>query len=138
MNLGLLKSTFSSRVAMFVFVAFLGIGFFGASGGMEMGKNGKMSDCLFNTGASICNMNALEHISAWQSTFTSLPFKNISLFVVFLLLSVFELFFFSKFLNIVNLKSDSIHSQRFRENTFLIQNKLEEAFSNGILNPKLF
>lgn len=124
----------------FAFIAFLAVAFLGISPttmGMEMSSKGEMSRCPFSGVTAICKMNPLEHIMAWQKMFTTLPLKNISMLAILLLLAVFSVFFLRDLWNKNILQAISTHSQHFRYN-YVARHKLQEAFSNGILNPKVF
>lgn len=112
----------------------LGVSQFGM--GMEM--NGKMVNCPFTSHSmSICKMNPLEHIEEWQSMFTTLPAKDIISIISLLLvvIALTTLSFWGRF-SIPDIRY--LHSRLFSKNKFHIPNPLEEAFSQGILNPKLF
>ena len=121
------------------FSAVLLFGFFGFGMGMDM--NGTMINCPFaGHSMSICKMNPMEHIQEWQSMFTTLPEKDTLsslLSILLALLALFGLRFFKKF---------SLHDQPWPEvyiNTFYLRKRqifdpLKEAFSSGILNPKIF
>ncbi len=123
-------------------ISLLWIMFFGLSKfGMGMDMDGTMVNCPFGGHSmSICKMNPMEHIQEWQSMFTTLPAKDAlsSLLTILLaLLALLGLSFFKKF---------SLHDQPWPEvyiNPFYLRrsqifNPLKEAFSNGILNPKIF
>lgn len=121
-------------------VAFLSVAFLGMSEtmmGMEMDKNGQMGRCPFSSFTAICKMNPLEHIATWQKMLTALPLKNTSILATLLLLVIFSVIFLRDLWNKNNLRVISIHSQRFKYN-YVVRNKLQEAFSSGIINPKIF
>jgi len=127
---------YSIALAVFAMLLF---GFCGFGANMDM--NGTMVNCPFaGHSMSICKMNPMEHIQEWQSMFTTLPAKDAlsSLLTILLaLLALLGLSFFKKF---------SLHDQPWPEvyiNPFYLRrsqifNPLKEAFSNGILNPKIF
>ena len=122
------------------FVAFLTMGTLGFSLGMEKGTDGQMSPCPFMgmNKEVVCQMTPFEHMAAWQSMFTSLPLKDISVLASLLLLVVVAVFLTKKLWGAKELELMSLHRQRFRYRTFFFHSPLQEAFSNGILNPKLF
>jgi len=125
-------------IALAVFAMLL-FGFFGFGMGMDM--NGTMINCPFaGHSMSICKMNPMEHIQEWQSMFTTLPAKDALsslLSILLALLALVGVTFFRKF---------SLHDQPWPEvyiNPFYLRkpqifDPLREAFSNGILNPKIF
>ena len=119
---------------------FVFVSLFGLSLGMSTQPNGKMSDCPFgNNTASICTMSPLEHIAAWQSFFSTLPLKEKMSLIFSLVAFALALFllpkFFQQFLKYKNL----FYLQRYRYlRKDFIPNPLQEAFSSGLLNPKIF
>jgi hypothetical protein len=97
-----------------------------------------MPGCPFmNDGVPVlCTMSPLEHIEAWQDMFTAVP-------VTFtLLLCLTLLVFFAPYL--YSFKWSPPLRSRFRFTAPYTTSKptfesyIQEAFSNGILNPKLF
>ena len=137
----ILQKNIIKTLFCFGFISFLFMSSFGLSHfSMHMGIDGKMSmdDCPFMIGTSLCTMNPFEHISLWQSMFIALPHQN-SVVLYVLLLSVFifyHIYFrylFSPPQNIL-----SVTLSRLYQATFISTSYLHEAFSSGILNPKLF
>lgn len=131
---------FTRLLLGFALIAFLAIAFWGISEtmmGMKMDKNGQMGGCPFLGFTDICKMNPLEHIATWQKMLTALPIKNVSILATLLLLVIFLIIFLRDLWNKNSLRAISIHSQRFKYN-YVVRNKLQEAFSSGILNPKIF
>ena len=87
----------------------------------------------------ICQMNPIEHIQEWQSMFTMLPVQSavLALLVLFAFFAVFKF----KLWNRVSLPNPALLClQRYRARVvnFQIFDPLKEAFSSGILNPKLY
>ena len=124
------------------FVAFLLLGFFGPfHANMAMGEDGNMtmSNCPFMSGqAVVCNMDPLEHIAAWQNMFTSIPQQG-GLFLILMLLASLALVLLWTHLRRPSI--DHTHtSTKFlvRRDYMPPASPLQELFSNGILNPKLF
>ena len=108
----------------------------------DMGQTAPMQGCLFigilhpNTS---CGMNAFAHIVAWQSVFVSVPNQDNTLIVLFLLfaavlgalsLRVRDATVFGKILFRARRQYQRTHT--------LFATQLQEAFSNGIINPKIF
>ena len=123
--------------------AFLFLGVFGMSHStMNMGPDGSMtmSNCPFMSGqAVVCNMNPLEHIAAWQSMFATTFQQNGSDLLTLLLVALA--------LALVWTRSFWPRSKQYLQPAFSIPQHrkerlplplLQELFSNGILNPKLF
>ncbi len=109
-----------------------------ASLAMPVGTDGHMSGCTFMNGGSICTMAPLEHIAAWQSMFTAAHLKEASLFLNLILITLFSVFLFLRRLDTSQLQNKSLYTQRFRYPRYSIRNELQEAFSSGILHPKVF
>ncbi|MEK7117138.1 MAG: hypothetical protein AAB837_03180 [Patescibacteria group bacterium] len=122
-------------------VSFLWFGTFGLLIHMnEMKQDGHMSGCLFDGQSEICAMNFSEHISSWQSAFTTLPPSNMLLNL--LALAVFSIFVavfwrnpLFEFFERAHLRW-KFYIKRNSELNFF--NPLREAFSQGILNPKIY
>lgn len=120
-----------------VLMPFLWMALFGLSQ-MSADMNGGMMNCPFSDHSmSICKMNPLEHIEEWQSMFTTLPAKDIISIISLLLvvIALTTLSFWGRF-SIPDIRY--LHTRLFSKKKFHIPNPLEEAFSQGILNPKLF
>ncbi|MDZ4260292.1 MAG: hypothetical protein U1A25_01380 [Candidatus Sungbacteria bacterium] len=124
------------------FIAFLSVGLFGSSHsfGMEMKDDGTMSGCLFTGMDEVCTMTFTQHRTAWQNMFSSIPVKSI---ILSLLALVFSLLLFAGFLKQYGMwarkRMESLQKLYFihHPNLFLF-NPLQEAFSRGILNPKIY
>lgn len=127
----------------FVLVAFLSVIFFGASQTMAMEEksDGTMGGCLFTGMDEICTMKFEEHLAQWQSMFTTTAPQKALAFALLLLLAVV-------FVAVAILKRNllllfSYFTTRWRlyirQNPELsLFNPLREAFSQGILNPKIY
>lgn len=128
----------------FALIAFLSVASFGASQSMmrmEKRGDGTMGGCLFTGMEEICKMTFSKHLSQWQSMFTTtapqkaLAFTLLLLFaVVFVAVAIFKRNLLLLF---------SYYTMRWRlyirQNPELsIFNHLREAFSQGILNPKIY
>ena len=133
----------SARAILFLgLIAFLLIGFFGMPhSNMVMGPDGNMtmSNCPFMSGqAVVCNMNPLEHIAAWQSMFTSTLQQNGSTLILLLLAALALALVWTRLRWPTPPKAiESVSFIVHREN-YLPPPLLQELFSNGILNPKVF
>ena len=125
--------------------AFLAVGVFGMShaSDMKMKGDGTMSGCLFDGRAEICPMAFAEHLSRWQSMFTAIPTKADFLITLFALISAVGVLLLFSLRRRWLLLLFSRLSDRWR--FYLKQNPhislfdpLREAFSQGILNPKIY
>lgn len=96
---------------------------------------GQLSNCPFAIAhSSICGIYPVEHLQEWQNMLTSLPVKDITPILATLLL-VGTLTWISYFSLIEIIYLYTSHFSRYN---FHIYDPLKEAFSDGILNPKLF
>ncbi|MBI3633302.1 MAG: hypothetical protein HY226_03355 [Candidatus Vogelbacteria bacterium] len=138
MNLSWTRSIFK-QVAIFTFSALFVVALFGIFSGMQTGMDGKMSNnCPFTIGSSLCSMGVLEHIESWQVMFSSVP-KSFGLFILLAaILAVFFLTFYSILPNTKNTLLFIIERRRSRFYTPFSQPILQEAFSQGILNTKVY
>lgn len=124
-------------------IAFMSVSFFGISltMGMEKMADGSMSGCLFTGVEEICQMTFTEHLSQWQSMFTTTVVKNTFAQALLLLLAI-------AFVAVAIFKRNllllfSFYTTRWRlyirDNPELsLFDNLREAFSQGILNPKIY
>lgn len=121
-----------------VALSFLLLSSFGVLHFSMMQTDGQMSGCPFMGEGAICQMNPLEHLAAWQSAFTTiLPDQSLASLLLLLLLS-FLLLRIGRQKFARNKDSPiQLFRIRFRERLFF-PSPLQEAFSNGILNPKVF
>ncbi|MBI4053857.1 MAG: hypothetical protein HY397_00845 [Candidatus Doudnabacteria bacterium] len=108
---------------------------------MEMqSKDRQTSTCPFMASeASICQMSVTEHISEWQQAFLSIPGKT-NFIVLALILVAAALLTFVKSLFQLK-KPTELATQLFtyrKENLVRVFDPLLIAFSDGILNPKIY
>ncbi len=128
------KTLLVSLLITFMFVGGFGVFHFG----MDMDMEGGMSGCPFMGMTAICEMTPYEHISEWQAAFTTLPHTNT---LTLLLISLLALFISLAWLGRIpirpplSLAPPVRYTQREEKP---IVNLLQELFSSGILNPKLF
>lgn len=121
-------------IIVFLLVGFLGLGHFG----INMNSDGVMPNCPVMKMAVICQMNPLEHILAWQSMFTFAPNQNNTLALLLLLLAstlgvIRTPARYAAFL----LKISPLRRQYELARASFVPS-LQEAFSSGILHPKIF
>lgn len=136
-HMGSLRISVAILLMTLVLLGGLGASHFGLN--MKMQMDGSMSSNCFMPGmtAALCQMNPLEHIASWQSMFTMLPSQNdIVSLLLLLLTSLLGLAWIGR----IPIRAPSPRistAQRFRREPFP-PNPLQELFSSGILNPKLF
>jgi hypothetical protein len=103
---------------------------------MPSGPQGSMIPCPFMNGsASLCNMNALDHLANWQLLFTTLPCSRTT---SLLLIGLFVLLFFAKSFAVEENNLSSSQPLRPHERQKEPLNFLTEVFSQGILHPRLY
>lgn len=134
---------FTRFLLVLALVAFLSVVFFGASQsmGMEKQNSGKMSGCVFSGKVEICTMTFSEHIGHWQSMFTTTVTQNALTVILLLLLAIVFVAVGIFKRNLLLLFSYYTTRWRLyiRNNPELsLFNPLKEAFSQGILNPKIY
>ncbi len=106
--------------------------------GLGMDTNILIVNCpLGSHSMSICKMNPMEHIQEWQSMFTTLPAKDI-LTLLSLLLALFALLKLRQVFSVPKIPKVDSYINLFYIRRPPISNFLQEAFSSGILNPKIF
>ncbi len=122
-------------------ISFLSLGSFGMSHFAMNGMGGAVaSNCPLMPGmASVCNMNPLQHIAAWQSMFTTAsPQKTPILALLFLLMFAGARALIGKIKWALEPPLILSWIQIRLANTFVPRYALQEAFSNGVIHPKVF
>lgn len=134
----------SKLITPFVLLSLFFIVGFGLSHslGMEMKNDGTMGGCMFDGKAAICPMTFAEHLSRWQGMFSVIPQKSAFLIQLLVLISTLVLAVFALRRNLL-LSLFSYFSERWRlylKNNphLLFFDPIREAFSQGILNPKIY
>lgn len=122
-----LMALFASFVSMYLHVRGMG------------NMNMPMPGCPFmNESAVLCTMDPIQHITAWQHMFTATPVMEAMLLlalIIALLLSRTELLsWLWKIPELELLYYKTVTPSERHSST----NYLQEIFSQGILNPKLF
>ena len=115
------------------------MGVFGVGVGMEM-NDGQMFSCPFTAGQkSICQMNITEHIAQWQQAFIGIPTKEDFLALIIVLLAVILVLFAKPFSRLEKLTELVARVLAYlRANFAKVFDPLLIAFSDGILNPKIY
>ncbi len=132
---------FTRFLLAFGLIVSISVVFFSAyhSLGMEKRSNGTMSGCVFTGKTKNCTMTIAGHTSKWQGMFTTTAPQKLLDFALLILLAV-------SFIAVAILKRNlllqfSLYTTRWR--LYIRQhpslfNLLQEAFSQGILNPKIY
>ena len=109
--------------------------------GMEKRADGSMSDCLFSSKAEICTMTFSEHLSQWKAMFTTTAPQEAFTFALLILIAVVFIAVAIFKRNLFLLSSYFAIRWRLyiRQNPNLsLFSSIKEAFSSGILHPKIF
>lgn len=130
----ILKHIFPPAILLFVLVTFLGAG----HTGMTVDTRGQMTACPFLGVSALCEMNSLAHIAKWQSLFAALSEREVAPFLAVVLLSISTIFllWYVRYTLIAPIRPSL--ALRRRAVSVLIPSALQEAFSDGILHPKIF
>lgn len=118
-------------------MAVFGLGYMS---GMTANESGDMAGCIFTGKTMLCKMSVVEHISLWQNMFTAIPRESLTLLAL-LVLSMAAIFVIKDVLAPLRSSKDETLEKRLylREHPdLLLFNPLKEAFSQGILNPKIY
>lgn len=130
-----LTVVFCLILALSLLAGFMGLPHFG----MDMGSDAQMSFCPMMLGPAICNMSPVQHIASLQDMFTNIP-QNTA-FLAFLLLSTMSVaiaWLWTRLLLSASLEERAQSSGPRISTDVLPVPFLQELFSDGILNPKLF
>lgn len=130
----ILKHILPLIILIFLLVAFLGAGHIG----MTVDARGQMVACPFLGVSALCEMNSLAHIAKWQSLFSALPEREAAAFLAVVLLSLSTIFLLWHVRYAHSVSTLPFLVLASRAVTVLIPSILQEAFSDGILNPKVF
>lgn len=107
----------------------------------NMDSDGTMSGCAMPGMATLCKMDPLEHIATWQSMFTAVPSQNDTLLLLTSLLALALGALFLTRRSAAPPKTAPASQQKlflYYKRHIPVANPLQEAFSNGILHPKIF
>jgi hypothetical protein len=134
-----LRGKLSENLIIFVLASFAFMSLFGISMGMEA-RDGQMSSCPFMASeASLCQMSVTEHISQWQQAFLGIPSKT-NFLALALILAAAVLVTFAKSL-FQPKKLTELAARLFayrKKNLVRVFDPLLIAFSDGILNPRIY
>lgn len=109
--------------------------------GMGMQDDGTMGGCLFTGMEEICAMSLGEHISQWQNMFAVSAPQGVFIFVLLVLLAVIFVAVAVRKRNLFLLfRYYATHWRLYigYNSNLSLYNPLREAFSQGILNPKIY
>jgi len=125
-----------TALAVFFFITVFGARYFV---GMQMNSKGEMTGCIFKTEIGPCPMTLTQHINLLQEMFVVTP-GTMGTFGLLLLLISFAfivLIFEDRFRLLLFGNIDSRQKLYLKQHWSFLD-PLQEAFSSGILNPKVF
>lgn len=136
-KLSILQFAENSKILAVLTVAvFITVAFFGINSGMDVRQDGSMAGCVFDK-STVCLMSVIEHIAQWSNIFTATSEKNIfSIFTLGLLL--LTAFFKRCAINLFNCVLPEFRIYRVKNNISKLFDYIIQAFSSGILNPKIY
>ena len=126
-------------LATTLFAAFIIISLMSSVYFMGMNPDGTMSHCVFMGG--VCTMTLSDHLISWQGIFTATLQKTFSLDFLLLIVSIaFILTAITFRSSRGQISSRGLTSQIYYKQKQYVSffNYLKEAFSQGILNPKIY
>ena len=133
-----MRGKLSENLIPFVLASFVFMSLFSMGIGMKM-KDGQMSSCPFMASqASICQMSFTEHIGQWQHSFLGIPTKINLLILSLLLLSIIIVPFAKPFTKVKQTELAAQLIFYYKTAATKIFDPLLLAFSDGILNPKIY
>ncbi len=141
--MSLFSSKYVKIVSLFLISVFVTAAVFGIwhTFGMQMNSQGKMNGCPFMGQTGICTMTFAQHLTRWQNMFASTPAK--AMILSFVLLAIGLLILGSVFLKKHFIWA--LERMAALQKLYLVHhphlslfNSLREAFSQGILNPKIY
>lgn len=134
-----LNKKLSENLILFTFISFVFMSVLGIGMGMEM-KDGQMSSCPFTAGQqTMCQMNITDHIAQWQQAFLGIPTKGNTIALAILLFAVVFIAFVKPFFQLEKLTELAARLfAHHKANLAKVFDPLLVAFSDGILNPKIY
>ena len=134
-----LRRKLSENIIIFVLASFAFASIFGVGMGMET-EDGQMSGCPFMANqATLCQMSATEHIAQWQQTFLGIPTKIGLIVLIVILLAAVVIPFAKPFSQVGKLTELAARLFTYQRTHFIkVFDPLLIAFSDGILNPKIY
>lgn len=137
-------TTYTKALLVFTVLAFLFVGFFGighANVAMHHTEDMQSGNCFVpGMTATPCHMSPLEHVATWQSMFIAIGSPNniLLLLTILAVLAVGAALLFLQKMSIDTFVC-RVRCSLQRQPVFAFAlHPLQEAFSSGILHPKLF
>jgi phosphatidylglycerophosphate synthase len=127
----ILKKSIAALLVSILLASFLGVSHIG----MTMDKEGHMTHCPFMPGMSMCMMTPMEMVAASHSFLSNFALGESQLTLLLLIAAALVV---SNFASLVSPPKISSQHRLPKRKLRLRHSFLDEAFSAGILNPKLF
>ncbi len=126
-----------AKIILSLFLGLMFVSLFQMSGQGDMSHG--MTDCPFMSHEEvICPMNLTDHIGVWKSVFATFVPTAVTFLLVLAgagFLGATKSYFLYKWKLLLIL----VHSRQLQQKTYTyVLRPLQELFSNGILNPKLY
>lgn len=134
----MLRLVYKPLFVLAVVAMLLTASFGGAHVGMDPDMQGQMSGCPFMGMSAICNMTPLEHITAWQNMFTTLPQQKDLFALFFALFGAVVAFLWMKYRFDPPIGAVEPIQKISYQAYIPLATALQELFARGILNPKPF
>lgn len=129
------KKTFTPLImAAFLIAALFGLLYFS----MDLNNGGAVLGCPFMDTPALCAIDPIGHIAEWQNMFAASFSKELSPSFILALLLFFFVFIFRNLLRSGTLIPIFTRGEYPPTRAPTTANPLQEAFSNGILHPKIF
>lgn len=127
----------ASVIASFVLLGSFGPPHFSMAMTMDEHGTMEMSDCFMPGMTTLCQMDVFDHMTWWQSIFTSTPVQNLTVSLLLLMFAAGALLVWIRHAHSPPRRIFTRLKPRY-QNYIPAASPLQELFSNGILNPKLF
>lgn len=129
-----IKLLISIIIAAFLFAGVTGVAYSGLM--MGHGIDDMIGCSLLDNEMTLCNMNPLDHISAWQNMFAAIP----ALSTVILLLLLLALFFVLRQNRYLWLPYPSPQSDYYISHSpdQAVSDTLQRFIARGLMHPKIF
>lgn len=138
MNTALLSHFLKQFFPLAAFVVVLATFLWSGSMGMPQDTTGQMSSCPIMGVVALCEMSPLVHVAKWQNLFSALPERGGALFLAIVALSLSMIFLLRRARYSPGLFVVPLWMLGSKAVSIPIPSTLQEAFSDGILNPKIF
>lgn len=128
------RRLFPPAVLVLTLAVFLGAGY----AGMPQNAAGQMEACPSMGVVALCEMSPFTHMAKWQGLFSALPETEGASFLALVLLGLSVILLWVRARGSGSACAVLSYALRSRIIHVPVRSYLQEAFSNGILHPKIF